>query len=38
MQLLALIEARGHVCSRYRIAAFEPWLDYFNVKITYQAI
>ncbi|MFM7131482.1 MAG: glycosyltransferase family 4 protein [bacterium] len=38
MHLLALIEARGHVCSRYRIAAFEPWLKFFNVKITYQAI
>lgn len=38
MHLLALVEARGHVCSRYRIEAFEPWLKHFNVTISYQAI
>jgi glycosyltransferase involved in cell wall biosynthesis len=38
MQILALVEAPGHVCCRYRITAFEPWLKRFGVQITYQQI
>lgn len=38
MELLALVESPGHVCCRYRIAAFEPYLRYFGVNVTYQAI
>lgn len=38
MELLALVESPGHVCCRYRISAFEPFLRYFGVNVTYQAI
>lgn len=27
MQLVALVESPGHVCCRYRLAAFRPWLE-----------
>lgn len=38
MELLALVESPGHVCCRYRISAFEPYLRQFGVNVTYQAI
>ena len=38
MEVLALVEAPGHVCSRYRIEAFEPWLSRYGVRLTYEAI
>lgn len=38
MEILALVEAPGHVCSRYRIEAFEPALSRFGLRLTYQAI
>jgi glycosyltransferase involved in cell wall biosynthesis len=38
MELLALVESPGHVCCRYRVSAFEPYLRYFGVNVTYQAI
>lgn len=38
MELLALVESPQHVCCRYRIAAFEPYLRYYGVRVTYQAI
>ncbi|MCL4195005.1 MAG: glycosyltransferase family 4 protein [Thermoguttaceae bacterium] len=33
MQALALIEAPGHVCYRYRIAAFRDWLAAVGVRL-----
>ena len=38
MELLALIESPGHVCSRYRIEAFKPILKRFGVRLTIEAI
>lgn len=38
LELLALVESPGHVCCRYRIAAYEHALRSFGVRITYEAI
>lgn len=38
IEILALVEAPGHVCSRYRIEAFEPYLSQYGVRLRYEAI
>lgn len=32
-RILALVESPDHVCDRYRIAAFEPWLHAFGYEL-----
>lgn len=38
MELLALVESPDHVCCRYRIKAFEPFLARFGIRLTYESI
>jgi glycosyltransferase involved in cell wall biosynthesis len=38
MELLALVESPDHVCCRYRIKAFEPFLSRFGIRLTYESI
>lgn len=38
MNLLALVESPGHVCCRYRIAAFEPSLKELGIQVHYESV